>query len=403
MVVEEAKAAAGEGKGDSSVAVRDEIDGQVTLTAAVERVEALLKDKVTKPSNSPASNAYKQKFDEELFKQVEDSLYELAGEVENTRTALSEYASVCGIPMNLQVQKTTDGGAAVATAMPVHNLKGVDLFRPNETVATIGYSTSVTNFLSDLARSARPTAASSSTHAIEPIRFVVFEGGVGLGGHKTAAVLSGAVAAERAQNRELNSGKKETKNLKGGALAAKLFESSVAAQDASLAALKNANSHVVLAPDSNIAAYMPQIDKIVVPVFSVFPDGSCTVPVGVANLVAMAKVYNVPVIVVASSVKLSQDSSPFEKLQKNPSLIPSVASGDVLPVSMLKSLSNLSLVPDINSVDSLETPEELAAGPEIYSPEFDILPPGDVTFFVTSNGICGPNTLKKLVQEVYGQ
>jgi translation initiation factor eIF-2B subunit beta len=131
-----------------------------------------------------------------------------------------------------------------------------------------------------------------------------------------------------------------------------------------------------IVPDSSVAAIMSKINKVIIGTRAIMANGGLISYNGVYNVCLAASKFNIPVIVVGGTFKLTP-MYPFTHETFNELLSPD-------KVFKLKNDENISNI-------------------KFYVPAYDYVPPQLITTYVTNNGNQNPSYIYRLFNELYSQ
>ena len=130
--------------------------------------------------------------------------------------------------------------------------------------------------------------------------------------------------------------------------------------------------------DAAVYAVMPKITKVVIGTRAILANGGLISYNGVYNVCLCANIFNVPVVVVGSSFKLTP-LYPFRYESFNEYLSPDVLFG-----------KDIKYTGDISNI-------------KFNTPAFDYVPPELITVYITNNGSQNPFYIYRLFNELYNQ
>ncbi|VDD74847.1 unnamed protein product [Mesocestoides corti] len=166
--------------------------------------------------------------------------------------------------------------------------------------------------------------------------------------------------------------------------------------------LANDEISVILVPDSHVFGLMARVNKVIVGCDTVYPDGSLKAQTGTYAVMLAAKHFSIPTYVCLPSYKISPVNF---NLVSNCSYASANTHAKCTPGSMTGSLAAVDL-----SVNSLDTPsrllpdsEKLSGGPKpvVWLPNWDYIPPGLTSLFLTTEGGQAPSYLYAMVRELF--
>nr|CDS16106.1 translation initiation factor eIF 2B subunit [Echinococcus granulosus] len=159
---------------------------------------------------------------------------------------------------------------------------------------------------------------------------------------------------------------------------------------------------VVLVPDSHAFGLMARVNKVILSCDTVYPDGSLKAQTGTYAVMLAAKHFSIPTYVCLPSYKISPVN--FKLLPNCSNTLNSHA--QCAPESMTDFLETADL-----SVNSLDAPSRLlpaseclaGSGPSplVWLPNWDYIPPGLTSLFLTTEGGQAPSYLYAMVRELF--
>ncbi|VDK23268.1 unnamed protein product [Taenia asiatica] len=159
---------------------------------------------------------------------------------------------------------------------------------------------------------------------------------------------------------------------------------------------------VVLVPDSHVFGLMARVNKVILSCDTVYPDGALKAQTGTYAVMLAAKHFSIPTYVCLPSYKISPVN--FKLLPNCSNTLNSHA--QCAPESMTDFIETADL-----SVNSLDAPSRLlpaseclaGSGPSplIWLPNWDYIPPGLTSLFLTSEGGQAPSYLYAMVRELF--
>ena len=130
--------------------------------------------------------------------------------------------------------------------------------------------------------------------------------------------------------------------------------------------------------DAAVYAIMPKVNKVIIGTRSIMANGGLISYNGVYNVCLCAQMFNIPVIVVGGTFKLTP-MFPFGHETFNEFLSPDVIYGK--EIEYKGDLSNI----------------------KFYTPAYDYVPPELVTVYITNHGSQNPAYIYRLFSELYSQ
>lgn len=141
-----------------------------------------------------------------------------------------------------------------------------------------------------------------------------------------------------------------------------------------------ASRHVTVVADAGIAAVAHRAHKVVIGARAVCADGSVVADAGSSLLVAAARAAALPVLVVASGIKIAPRGVAAADVAARYATHPAAYAGDVI---------SRSLADEVGAVD-------------IIAPVVEVLPAADISLLVTNLGVFPPSAVARHAQELYG-
>ncbi|VDM33497.1 unnamed protein product [Hydatigera taeniaeformis] len=169
---------------------------------------------------------------------------------------------------------------------------------------------------------------------------------------------------------------------------------------------------VVLVPDSHVFGLMARVNKVILSCNTVYPDGALKAQTGTYAVMLAAKHFSIPATAQAANPFQTYVCLPSYKISPvNFKLLPNCSNtlnshAQCAPESMTGLIETADL--SVNALDApsrlLPASECLAGGgpsPLIWLPNWDYIPPGLTSLFLTTEGGQAPSYLYAMVRELF--